>query len=152
MEENLDVAMFWLICGFIIFLLVLFVVQLRGAKASREWMQTKGIILESRIRQSRKGGYRLDVRYRYTVQGEVYVGRNRGYGVVDVNFIGRKFVNKYREGQGVTVYYCPEKPKRAVLEPGVHWGIFMPLVLSVVFSVALVLSLTYGLSIFQLTL
>ncbi len=112
----------------------------RGAGSS-DWPTTQGVIVSSEIqsisrtrestrRQRKKFGvrrvkrytvYRPLVTYRYTVNGQTYTQRN-----LDVNGSSeyrkqssvQAVIEKYAPGREVTVYYNPNDPSDAMLEPG----------------------------------
>ena len=116
----------------------------RGAGSS-DWPTTQGVIVSSEIqsisrtrestrRQRKKFGvrrvkrytvYRPLVTYRYTVNGQTYTQRN-----LDVNgsseyrkqSSAEAILEKYPVGQEVTVYYDPDNPRDALLEPGEDRG------------------------------
>ena len=70
--------------------------------------------------------YSADIRYRYTVNDQSYQGFDVTLSDGSSSRAGRArgIVNDYPVGQNVTVYYDPELPERAVLEPGVSWMVY----------------------------
>ena len=101
---------------------------LEEAQASADWPTTEGVILSSRVVRSYKGGewaYAPEVRYAYEVEGHRYEGRAVRLGLEGMRFgtrgLAARVVNRYRPGERVTVYYDPQDPATAVLEPGASW-------------------------------
>ena len=66
--------------------------------------------------------YRPEVTYTYTVEGKTYTGTKLGGDTVEVSSErhAREHAARYVPGAPVTVYYDPENPSHALLEPGVH--------------------------------
>lgn len=66
--------------------------------------------------------HRPEVTYTYTVHGKSYTGTTLGVDQVEVSSErqAREHAARYVPGAPVTVYYDPENPSRALLEPGVH--------------------------------
>jgi len=104
------------------------------ASASKGWPSVDGVIVSSEVQsdwssapagtpQHRSGTqrvYRADVRYAYTVDGQEYEGDRVEFGGFSSSNAKRAYriVGTYRKGQTVAVYYDPNDPSRAVLEPG----------------------------------
>ncbi len=66
--------------------------------------------------------HRPEVTYTYTVDGKTYTGTALGLDTVEVSNerMAREHAARYVPGAPVTVYYDPENPSRALLEPGIH--------------------------------
>lgn len=93
------------------------------AFASYSWPETAGTVVESR--QRRTSGtkmtlYSAHIVYDYTVDGTAYSSRRVSFG--DTNHSSarhaRQTVERYHFGKTVTVFYHPQNPAMAVLEPG----------------------------------
>jgi hypothetical protein len=90
---------------------------------SRSWPATPGTVLESSSERTGRG-YGAAVRYRYEVDGKEFVGSrlfigdsvDRSASVID----GR--IAQFPKGKGVSVFYDPDHPHVAVLEPGLKWS------------------------------
>lgn len=120
------------------------------AKASKEWPTAQGVITHSELNKSQDSDgnnlFSANVKYTYVVNGEEYSNGNiatvNGSTSLKSNVI--KKVKKYTKGKNVTVYYDPEFPNIAVLEPGTNFWISIllkiPLLLCAI-SVLMVLSL-----------
>ncbi len=102
----------------------------RDGKETESWPATSGRVLSSTIdedtRTTRRDGrtrtettYEPIVRYEYTVAGTTYAGDDvtaGGYGGgLDRAY---RMVGRYPAGAATTVYYDPDRPDRAVREPG----------------------------------
>jgi hypothetical protein len=82
--------------------------------------------------------YQVDLRYAYEVGKRDFVGSivNWSWGTVyGLREQAETVAGRYVQGQGVTVYYDPEEPRNAVLEPGSRKGAMAPLVFGVVAAV-----------------
>ena len=107
--------------------------SLSRASDSESWPSAEGVVISSEVEghRSRDSGttYSAEILYDYVVNGETLSGNSIKFGEVSTgnSSNARRYVNKYREGKTVKVYYNEEDPYEAVLEPGVHastW--FMP--------------------------
>ncbi|MEF8879122.1 MAG: DUF3592 domain-containing protein [Candidatus Thermoplasmatota archaeon] len=111
---------------------------------SLNWDNTDGKITHSEVVRERV--YDRDSVNKYTysayVQYEYQVG-NKTYTSDTVSFGGKGFsssdkgyaegiVDKYPEGENVTVHYNPDKPSEAVLEPGLNIMSIIPIIFGVV--------------------
>ena len=93
------------------------------AKKSSQWPSTPGTITYShirvvRIRRSR--GYLGDIQYRYRVGATDYVGSRMSFARnhVAAAEAWQNALAAYPVGKTVPVYYDPQNPASAVLEPG----------------------------------
>ncbi|MFP2904287.1 DUF3592 domain-containing protein [Pyxidicoccus sp. 3LFB2] len=66
--------------------------------------------------------YRPQVEYTYTVDGQTYTGEALGRDVVEVSSKqhAQSHAARYARGATVPVFYDPEDPSQALLEPGVQ--------------------------------
>jgi hypothetical protein len=88
---------------------------------SRGWPVTSGVITDSRWRTRISGGREektaAEIRYRYTVGGQIYRGDVISYGeMLFASDEGR--LQRYPQGAAVEVHYDPHDPGLAVLESG----------------------------------
>ena len=60
-------------------------------------------------------GYRIDIEYNYTVEGNTYDGRMEGSGEIISEKLANDRVRRYPAGSPITVYYDPQHPGDAVL-------------------------------------
>ncbi len=130
------------ILGMVVIVVTLF--DLYRAFACRSWSTTQGVITLSDARivsayaQTRKlfsTKNQVSFYYDYTVNGEKYLGSRIFFGDTFLSlfsFLAAKgAVEKYKEGQEVTVYYHPSKPQDSALEPGAKWQAFAALALGI---------------------
>lgn len=104
---------------------------LRGlvrAKASVDWPNTQGEIVESSVDRRRSSGndgssttYHAEILYEFSVDGTLFNGSRVAYGDYGSSnpSHARRIVNNYPKGKSVTVYYMPGNPEESLLEPGV---------------------------------
>ncbi len=115
------------------------------AEASEEWPTVEGVITYSGLNKSRNPDgndmYSADVQYEYSVDGQKYSGGNIETmdGSTSSRSSVKKTVRKYAVGTKVAVYYDPEFPNTAVLEPGISFLFGLLLKLPIVFCVLSVL-------------
>jgi hypothetical protein len=100
--------------------------QIELAKQSVDWPTVEGMVQQSTVeyrRDSEGGGaYYAQVLYDYTVQGVTYSGNRIAigdYGSGTPSY-ARSIVNEYQVGRTATVYYSPDNPEEALLEPGLQ--------------------------------
>jgi hypothetical protein len=99
-----------------------YITQKRG-KASLKWPAARGRIMDSRIVESRdtESGTTISasISYAYIVGQTTYNSSRIGVGMqrTGANF-SSMMVQKYPAGAEAPVYYDPQKPSLAVLEPG----------------------------------
>lgn len=83
-------------------------------------VETKAERVKKNDRWQTKRTYWAQVHYGYSVQGTPYTGGKVSF----VEYGGkqehaRQIVKRFPKGKAVDVYYNPEKPEMAILEPGV---------------------------------
>ncbi|QDT88510.1 DUF3592 domain-containing protein [Gimesia algae] len=97
------------------------------ARASTGWPVTTGEVLESDVKSHRSSNsksstYSAHVVYRYQIEDKNYEAQTVWFGS-DISTsdksLAENTVKKYPVNQSVTVYYDPQHPVAAVLEPGV---------------------------------
>ena len=104
--------------------------------ASEHWTETKGRVVASGVETRRDVGatdgpaaprryeHRPAVRYTYTAGGATYTadrvrfGENTAERGEGARARAQAEADRYPEGQDVSVFYDPDDPSRAVLEPG----------------------------------
>lgn len=116
--------------------------------ASRHWPTTEGTIINSEVIETKNQlpRYRLEMTYRYNVEGLGYTGEVLSFSTSHIIWRqeeARRQAARYVRGATVPVYYCPGNPSLATLQPGgplasplsgVLFGIAMVIVMFVVFS------------------
>ena len=136
-------------CGCLIFGAVMFIfasMNVRSSLVSRSWPTTEGVVFLSERPRPRDWDWGTfwrtepSVKYRYSVDGVKYEGDTISWGQGPAEF-GLSFLQtrggdysdnvtaadifawrkRYPKGTAVTVYYNPQKPQSAVLEPGFSW-------------------------------
>jgi len=104
---------------------------LRGWQ-TRGWSTADGTILHCDIQAGqlpRGTTYYASVIYRYTVGGAEYHGSRLGYAGRHISPLSDK---PWKAGQHVRVWYDPERPSSAVLEPGVAFANYLGVTLGLV--------------------
>lgn len=115
------------------------------AEAAKEWPTTPGFITLSELNKTRnnegKDMYSASVQYDYTVDGKMYncSGIRTLDGSTSSKSSVKKTLKKYAKGTSVMVYYDPEFPNSAVLEPGTGLLLGMLLKLPLLFCIISVL-------------
>lgn len=100
-------------------------------QSATHWPVTSGTIVESRLDvRPHPGGdgqredYLPQLRYRYSVGGQIHESSIRRYpnpGAMQSREQAEAVLARYPHGAVVRVYYNPERPQVACLEPGEHW-------------------------------
>jgi len=91
---------------------------------------------KSRIRKIYR--YQVDLRYAYQVGKRDFVGTAANWGataIYGLRELAEKAASQYQQGQPVTVYYDPERPGNAVLEPDSRQGSLAPLIAAAICAV-----------------
>jgi hypothetical protein len=106
---------------------------LQKARASADWPNTRGQIVSSTVSHSTdsEGGdsYTPEVEYTYLVNDLEYGDDTIKFGETSYNSRrnAQEVADRYPAGQSVAVYYDPDNPEEAVLEPGVTAGSYLVL-------------------------
>lgn len=82
--------------------------------------------------------YQVDLRYDYQVGKRDFVGTAANWGgtaIYGLRELAETAAGHYHQGQPVTVYYDPERPGNAVLEPNNRQGSLAPLILAAICAV-----------------
>jgi hypothetical protein len=122
------------------------------AFASSSWPTVEGTVKAVRVHtestgsgHTRRVSYRYSVEYAYEVGGQAYTSDKHAMG--SGNTAGRAGTRtearregreRFPTGKAVRVYYDPDDPAVAVLQPGAsldNWGAYMPVVLGLLFAV-----------------
>lgn len=98
------------------------------SEQSRDWPIAKGVIVSAKLhstRLNRPGKYMASapavtaiIKYEYDVDGKKYSSRNISSFARQYNMGYGKELKRYPAGTAVNVYYKPDDPKIATLEPG----------------------------------
>jgi hypothetical protein len=130
---------------------VAFVRGRRQARASMRWPTVAGTITtsdvieeaienkdEDKTRTGKTYRYQVDLRYAYHLGKRDYVGTAANWGgtaIYGLREMAEKAASRYNVGQPVTVYYDPEQPSNAVLEPESREGSLALLIVAVLCAV-----------------
>lgn len=102
---------------------------------SRDWSFVKGEILRSEVVRMDGGGNSRKsafIEYKYSVNNKKYWSTAISFGdLIAATSVVHKKVSAYPKGEIVRVYYDPEYPDNAVLEPGAHPTALIPGILGV---------------------
>jgi hypothetical protein len=106
--------------------------NLQSARGSESWPTVEGTIKESEVFDYYTDTvmYQALISYSYVVDNTRYTGMTVGYDVGGTSDPApqREIVERYPVGSTVTVYYDPNDPKDAVLEPGAKGSIWGPVI------------------------
>ena len=123
------------------------------ARASLTWPSVFGTIVSSIVTTSRGSEgetfYQASITYSYDVNDRTYQATRVKIGKQNVYWSGgeslaQSVVNKYPSGKKINVYYNPNAPENAVLEPGLKKTWWIALTLSVAILGGLILKLILG--------
>ncbi len=112
---------------------------LQYASTSKSWPTVPGIVSRSEVSVWKKDSqthYQPDIAYSYTIDGKKYSSSKITVGEppLDNNVSKAKSVQaKYPVGKEVKVWYDPELPESAALEPGIKTGDIMLASISILF-------------------
>lgn len=120
--------------------LYLCIAQSSTAILASRWPTASGKIVSSEVREDRGGrgvAYFPRVRYEFTVDGKSFLGSHiHATDVAEEPSRAREMVDQYPVGQTIRVFYNPDSPTEAVLEPGLSWHSYMWFGFSLFFTVA----------------
>ena len=130
------------------FLLMIGVVNLMSGFASRGWDEISGEVIESRftLARSNRVHWKVEIRYRYTVEGLTYEGDQFGFWKHRRFFsqqAAERVVAMYPKGRIVTLFVSPSDRSCAVIEPGISWRAAMPVLSGAVLAAFGVASLLH---------
>lgn len=101
---------------------------LKSGSQSKNWPTAEGYIIDSKVSQELHGSkgykYKPEVFYSYVVEGKNYSSNSITVEQVLYNTPQKptKVINTYPSSIKVVVYYSPEDPAFAVLNPGIKSG------------------------------
>ncbi len=116
------------------------VTTVRNASVSQDWPAVPGTITVSQVTISTDedgATYYADVQYKYVVNDRWYTADTVNFGEYGSSNRSRadKIVARYPPDSQVTVYYNPDDPDTAVLEPGLSWGSYFGFLMSLAFFI-----------------
>jgi len=100
------------------------------------WPVTDARILTATIsvNHGKSTTYSPNVDYTYTVAGQTYESKRIAYGQMSSSSdYARRVLSRYSVGATVPTHYNPADPTQAVLEPGVHGGFWICLIVGTIF-------------------
>lgn len=106
---------------------------LQNARASTAWPTTEGVVIASEITQSTddegRESYLPRVSYTYTANDINRTNNTIKFSDTSYNDLrkAQEVTGNYSVGKNIVVYYDPESPENAVLEPGVSSGSYIVL-------------------------
>lgn len=126
--------------------------RLNQARASASWPKTSGVVKESSVASQRSSSrfgrraskrkrnrktYRAEICFQYEVEGRQYLSEQISAAGNSYSSAARanRIASKYSKGKQVDVFYNPNDPTIAMLEPGVTGGSFIILGLGLLLSV-----------------
>ncbi len=116
-----------------------------GAAGNTNWPATEGVVLRAEVEETTytrrdsngvhtsRTVYTPKIEYGYTVDGQDYTNTAIGSDVSEIR--SGIYAGQYAPGNPITVYYNPKDPSKAVLSPGLSWGVFAPCGLGLILSV-----------------
>ena len=114
---------------------------LQNARASADWPSVEGRITSSLVDHSTDAegadSYSPEVTFVYVEDGRSYESHTIKFGENSYSSErkAQEILSRYPMGQTVTVFYDPENPEKAVLEPGVSSGSYIVLGVGALFVV-----------------
>lgn len=125
-------------------------VVIRAALRSATWPSVEGIVESSAVDSADRGDngvwHGVNITYRFVVDGKARKGTLIAFGLS--NFYGSaafawKYSQRYPVGKVVTVFHEPTREDASVLEPGLRFTSFLPLVAGafLIFVCVVILSL-----------
>ena len=98
----------------------------------KSWPHVEGIVTAAEMTMQPGSGDTQDtyggkVSYDYQVGGKYYSAERLSFGDYTSGSTGhaQSILNRYRPGSKVVVYYSPADPENAVLETGIHPGVWV---------------------------
>jgi len=115
-------------------------IVIRNASVSEGWPQTQGEIVSSYVDSSADSDgttYSADIKFMYVVNDRWLTGDVVNFGEYGSSNMRHadEIVNRYPIGKIVSVYYNPEQPETAVLEPGLTWSSYFILFMGIIFLI-----------------
>jgi uncharacterized protein DUF3592 len=120
-----------LLLGLLILIVGSVLIRVPQSIASIYWPTTEGIIISSHVTEeccnSYTEGWYPQISYRYSVNQQEYTSNRIELVYVAIQWGGsiQSIVEKYPVGQKVSVYFNPNNPAEAVLEPGLGTAVLL---------------------------
>lgn len=152
--ENPYVILKLLFCGVGAVLLPIytlrhFVTAFRTFREAQSWPVTRGTILESVVYlHGEKKVENFRIRYEFTLEERIEGDTPRASGdFFYTDQLQRAFVNRYRSGQEVDVFYCPRNPRNNCIDRTDRSGVVAK---AGMFLITVFVSGVFGWGIFKL--
>ena len=140
------VAYSFIIIGIIIF--VLSIGYIWNGIVSSSWPNTQGRVLHTKVERVTSAGggprggsgssvsFKPIVEYSYFVDREEYFGNCYAFGILNYKRAedAQKIIDSFQYNSQITVYYCPSKPQKSVLKPGITKGAIYKCYFSIVWT------------------
>lgn len=96
-------------------------VAVKWGQASRTWPKVRGEITFAKLKTVGRDGHAAEIWYEYTIDNIDYASKSVALGVFLSTSLDDALATyeRYRLGSSVNVYYHPDDPQLAVLQPGV---------------------------------
>jgi len=106
---------------------------------SNSWPTAQGVITRADISTSTSDEdimYAAEIRYTYQIDGQEMHGSQVTFGDISTSNQrnAERAVGQYKLGSAVQVYYNPDNPLEAVLQPGFTGGLLLPLGIGAAFT------------------
>ncbi|MDQ1255792.1 MAG: hypothetical protein QG656_386 [Candidatus Hydrogenedentes bacterium] len=111
-------------------------VHLSAAVPTANWPTVKGRVITSGVDPASKASENLH--YEYVVEGRTFSSNRVAMGLFSNVLVTNADIQRYGKQGSVTVYYRPDYPEIAVIEPGFQTGILVLLIIG------------FGLTVFSL--
>jgi hypothetical protein len=141
------------LCGLALCLIALYYFRL--AKQSKDWPSTTGIIISTGVSEVLKASdhYETELKpqicYAYKVGDDSYMSSRIGImpnSSAISSATASKLTIKYPKDAQVSVYYNPDRPSQAVLEPGVNGNLIAFLIVAIlIFAISFIAANHFGL-------
>ncbi|MBW1811543.1 MAG: DUF3592 domain-containing protein [Deltaproteobacteria bacterium] len=128
--------------------MILFIILWVNSRRQFAWPSVQGVIEKSGLARSSTGepgsaqAWKAKLQYSYVVNKRTYRGSRIRLGIIKAlhfKVTAAAIAARYPEGKKVRVYYHPEKPRTALLEPGQggRISLMIAILCFVLFSVAI---------------
>tara|TARA_B110000003_G_scaffold268715_1_gene298727 strand:- start:1265 stop:1780 length:516 start_codon:yes stop_codon:yes gene_type:complete len=121
---------------FVVIGIVVLILGLRSifrANESNSWPNAEGVVVSAEMERytSSDSGttYGAEIEYEFQFEDQLISGSRVKFGEIKTSDPGdaRKYLNKYKVGNKINVYYDPNDLYESVLEPGIHTStLFVP--------------------------
>jgi hypothetical protein len=108
--------------------------------STKKWIKVEATVIDSHISNYQSNddlhvSYYPNIVYQYIIDGVIYKSKKIFYGdsfVTNFSFYAQKIANKYHKFKTIDIYYNSKNRSKAVIEPGVHFPLYLMLMASIV--------------------